>query len=106
LPDSAKRLQGTALIKLSYKLPPSAEPRHADIASLMNAIALPTARIDRRPSSGEIPFQDVYFVEVYGTSIEDGARSAVDHNSWMKEVEGAVERVEKAGGHAIVIGAW
>jgi hypothetical protein len=77
-----------------------------DIASLVKAISLPTARIDRRPSPGQMPFQDMYFVEVYRKGVKDGNKIVDDHNSWIKEVEGALSRVEKAGGHANLIGAW
>lgn len=106
LPHSVERHQRTALIKLSHNLPPLVGPRNIDVTSLISAMALPAARIDRRPSPGEIPLQDIYFVEVYRKGTGEGAQITDNLDAWMKEVEGASRRVEKTGGYAVTIGVW
>jgi hypothetical protein len=96
----------TALIKLSYNLPPLGGRGNIDIVPLVSAMALPTFRIDRRPSLAEIPFHDVFFVEVCRNGKSEGSHGSDDFISWMKCVEEGVQRAEKVGGRAVTIGAW
>ncbi|KDR85090.1 hypothetical protein GALMADRAFT_233707 [Galerina marginata CBS 339.88] len=70
----------------------------------LGLLGLFATRIDRRPSLSATPFGSVYFVEVqkYSTQVVLGN----DVESWTRELENSVSRVNYAGGVAILVGIW
>ena len=70
------------------------------LSSLLRALDLPIAKIDRRPSDGLVPFLDFYFLEVRN---EHDSRGAV---WWSDKVAGGIERVRALGGHAQILGEY
>lgn len=70
-------------------------------------------RVDRRPSSNPIPFQDVYFIELLerdGLNVDDvnGSDSLQEEGEsrWAKRVHDGAHLINGGGGCADVLGIW
>lgn len=88
----------------------SKRPLHLAISTLLTTFGVPVIRVDRRPSIGGIPFDDVYFVEVDELGMlpepgDDTNRRAED-GRWMRIVEKGVQRLRVAGLQGAIIGIW
>ena len=70
------------------------------LSSLLRALDLPIAKIDRRPSDGLVPFLDFYFLEVRDEHDSRGAAW------WHDKVASGIERVRALGGHAQILGEY
>ncbi|KAJ7597135.1 PDT-domain-containing protein [Mycena floridula] len=58
-------------------------------------------RIDRRPSPRDIPFHDIYFLELLRNDTESPSESR-----WSQALQDALRRVIEAGGEANLLGKW
>lgn len=67
------------------------------ITDCLAALQLRITRLDRRPSLGTKPFDNLYFVEVEGD---------VDEEGWGAQLEDAKIRVTAAGGDVMLLGSW
>lgn len=82
-----------------------------DVLTTLSSLGLFVSRVDRRPSSGDTPFRDVYFVEVTRTH-DDHVTSNENYPKeegeirWRGVVEAAVRRVNCGNWGAGVIGIW
>lgn len=74
----------------------------------MTTFGCAALRIDRRPSLTEVPFDDVYFVEVGDVILP--VMSAEANKSceaeWLTRVQAGVERIRAVGGQATILGLW
>ena len=76
------------------------------MGTLLTTFGLPTSRLDRRPSLSDIPFDDVYFVELEANSgVPDEESRAANEALWSRVKAGA-ERIEALGGEAAILGIW
>ncbi|CCM05164.1 uncharacterized protein FIBRA_07373 [Fibroporia radiculosa] len=80
------------------------------LSTLLATFGLPVTRIDRRPSLTDVPFEDVYMVELENpmSALSVGAEADVnllDSSMWSRMAAG-VKQVEAAGGDATVLGIW
>jgi hypothetical protein len=82
-------------------------PLHLVMSTLLTTFGVPVTRIDRRPSLSDIPFEDVYFVELeeLGSPQEVPPRQE-RINAWTSKVTAGAKRVTAAGGEAKVLGVW
>ncbi|KAI0348496.1 PDT-domain-containing protein [Trametopsis cervina] len=82
-------------------------PLHMLTSTLLTTFGVPVTRIDRRPSLNDIPFEDMYFLELeeLGVPVEVPDRSQ-RIQAWMKRVNAGVQRVKAAGSQATVLGVW
>lgn len=87
-----------ALVQISTRTSPAAGG--TDISALLSSLKLYVARLDRRPAISAPQFHGIYLVELQDTASH---RSDLE---WASEVDGAVGRVETAGGDARLIGLW
>jgi len=67
---------------------------------------LSIVHIDRRPS-GDLPFRDVYFIEVASVS---GSMDLLERSqaigSWSAAVTGVIHPIRNMGGEVDLIGLW
>lgn len=77
------------------------------LSTLLTTFGVPAIRVDRRPSLGSVPFEDVYFVELeeLGSPHDTPAQREID-DAWLKRLRAGVERVAAAGGEATMLGVW
>ena len=80
------------------------------MSTLLTTCGVPITRIDRRPSVGGAPFEDVYFVELEELGsppdpAEPGDR-AEDYSRWFNKVQKVVERARASDVEATVLGVW
>ncbi|KAI0094760.1 Prephenate dehydratase-domain-containing protein [Irpex rosettiformis] len=82
-------------------------PLHLVMSTLLTTFGVPITRIDRRPSLSDVPFEDLYFVELeeLGSPMESPPR-AERLESWATKVNSGVKRVKAAGGEATILGVW
>lgn len=82
-------------------------PLHLIISTLLTTFGVPVTRIDRRPSLSDVPFEDLYFIELeeLGSVLETLPRP--DRlESWLSKVNIGVKRVKAAGSEATLLGVW
>ncbi|KAH9858192.1 PDT-domain-containing protein [Lenzites betulinus] len=88
--------------------PPPNRLLHTVTSTLMTTFGCAALRIDRRPSLTEVPFDDVYFVEVGDVILP--VMSAEANKSceaeWLTRVQAGVERIRAVGGEATILGLW
>ncbi|KAI0691330.1 PDT-domain-containing protein [Cytidiella melzeri] len=94
------------------EIPPPAPNFHSRpllliMSTLLTTFGIPITRVDRRPSLSDIPFEDVYFIELeeLGPSLEIPPRPE-RINSWIKRVGAGVNRVKAVGCDATILGVW
>ncbi|KAF9460798.1 Prephenate dehydratase-domain-containing protein [Collybia nuda] len=86
-----------ALIQVSTQTLPGTG---ADISQLISSLNLRVVRLDRRPAVTNVPFHDIYLVEVQDA---ERYKSVLE---WTSEVDGAISRIGVLGGNAKLIGLW
>ena len=82
-------------------------PLHLVMSTLLTTFGVPITRIDRRSSLSDVPFEDLYFVELeeLGSPLESTPQPE-RLESWMIKVNAGVKRVKAAGGEATILGVW
>ncbi|KAI8981277.1 PDT-domain-containing protein [Trametes punicea] len=105
-----------ALIRINNAPPPSQgtePPRpnrllHMVMSTLLTTFGCTVLRIDRRPSLTEVPFDDIYFVEVGDVTlpVSSGPTSKSCEREWLERLEAGVARICTAGGEATILGLW
>ncbi|KAI0932001.1 hypothetical protein AcW1_000746 [Taiwanofungus camphoratus] len=102
-----------ALARIGVKLSNSNSPSrnriiHLIISTLLTTFGLPATRIDRRPSLNNVPFEDVYLVELEDAKGPIGPNDVRDNmdTTWLSRVRAGVEQVGAAGGDGAVLGIW
>lgn len=85
-------------------------PLQLVVSTLLTTFGVPITRIDRRPSVGGAPFEDVYFVELEELGsppdpANPGSRTA-DYTRWFNKVQKVVERARASDVEATVLGVW
>jgi len=84
-----------------------------DLLSTLSSLELFVSRVDRRPSPGEVPFSDMYFVEVtrspgsyitYEKNYSDPKENGEPR--WQDVVDAAVKKINSENWKACVIGVW
>ena len=85
-------------------------PLQLVISTLLTTFGVPVTRIDRRPSLGSTPFEDVYFIELEELGAPPdpsdlGDRGAA-YGKWLNKVQHAVDRAKTSGVEATLLGAW
>ncbi|KAF5355646.1 hypothetical protein D9756_003848 [Leucocoprinus leucothites] len=97
-----------ALIRLWISPPPPSGTRpHKDVIHYLASSGLGITRIDRRPSDDDLPFRDVYFVEVAGTAEVMGrSEQSPAIRSWPMSVADALGFIRNMGGEVDLIGLW
>ncbi|KAI0652260.1 PDT-domain-containing protein [Trametes meyenii] len=78
------------------------------IGTLLTTFGCATLRIDRRPSLTDVPFEDVYFVEVGDVTLPvlSPIASKSSEEEWLKRLKAGVERICTTGGEAVILGIW
>lgn len=81
---------------------------HTITSTLMTTFGCAALRIDRRPSLTDVPFDDVYFVEVGDVTLPvlSAAASKCCEAEWLERVQAGVDRIRAAGGEATILGLW
>ncbi|KAL1951614.1 hypothetical protein VTO73DRAFT_763 [Trametes versicolor] len=81
---------------------------HTITSTLMTTFGCAALRIDRRPSLTDVPFDDVYFVEVGDVTLPvlSAAASKCSEAEWLERVQAGVDRIRAAGGEATILGLW
>ncbi|KLO14474.1 PDT-domain-containing protein [Schizopora paradoxa] len=84
-----------------------------DVLSTLASLGLFVNRIDRRPYAGDIPFRDIYFVEVskHADRVVNGIESSskpIENGEirWRDVVESAIRRIDSGKWEARMIGIW
>lgn len=106
-----------ALVRVSLKpTTPGAETPardrllHLVISTLLTTFGLPSKRIDRRPSLTDIPFDDVYIIELedsISALTADGADESDTTNvALLSRLKTGCAQIDAAGGDAVVLGIW
>lgn len=86
--------------------PPRNRLVHLVMGTLLTTFGLPTSRIDRRPSLSDIPFDDVYFVELEASSSVLHEEHQVASEALWDRVKIGLERIKASGGEAVILGIW
>ena len=86
--------------------PPRNRLVHLVMGTLLTTFGLPTSRIDRRPSLSDIPFDDVYFVELEASSSVPHEEHQVASEALWDRVKIGLERIKALGGEAAILGVW
>ncbi|KAI0639792.1 PDT-domain-containing protein [Trametes polyzona] len=81
---------------------------HTVTSTLMTTFGCAALRIDRRPSLTDVPFDDVYFVEVGDVTLPVlSAQASKSYEAeWLERVQGGIDRIRAAGGDATILGLW
>lgn len=112
-----------ALIRVTIKpLPASSQSKGASLTpNIFECLAslpptLTPARVDRRPSLQAVPFQDVYFIELYerpegSVEVDHDVRESEDGSErgvgrWAEDVQSGADRMNSLGAPARVLGTW
>ena len=92
----------TALFRILNSAPKDSNRSQANIGTVINRLdSLQITRIDRRPSPGDVPFRDLYFLEVQ--SPEERIPSETE---WKDLLRTFTENVRALGMDASLIGDW
>lgn len=87
---------------LRFQAPPGSPVKPIlNIPSTISALDILILRIDRRPSLHSRPFDNVYFLEVGAIPGQNNPEQ-----SWMEQLEQAVEKVKHMGVEVLVLGCW
>ncbi|KAI0830701.1 PDT-domain-containing protein [Trametes gibbosa] len=102
------RISNSPLQRHADEAPLSNRLLHTVTSTLMTTFGCAALRIDRRPSLTDVPFDDVYFVEVGDVNLP--VMSAEANKSceaeWLSRVQAGVERIRAVGGEATILGMW
>ncbi|OSD03579.1 PDT-domain-containing protein [Trametes coccinea BRFM310] len=81
---------------------------HIVISTLLTTFGCTALRIDRRPSLSDVPFDDVYFVEVGDVTlpVPSGSAAKACETEWLERLEAGIGRIRAAGGEATILGLW
>ena len=77
-------------------------------STLLTTFGCTALRIDRRPSLTDVPFDDVYFVEVGDVTLpvlSDPAAKSCEEE-WRERLDAGIQRIRAAGGEATILGLW
>ncbi|KZT05963.1 PDT-domain-containing protein [Laetiporus sulphureus 93-53] len=103
-----------ALVRVSLKQPSDTSsemsPKNRLIAIVLSTLyttfGMPARRIDRRPSLSDVPFEDVYMIELEDTvSTTDESHDALRETMFAR-VRAGIQKVQDAGGEASLLGIW
>lgn len=100
-PTEVRASRGLLRIHPKSATPGSPSPT---ITSLLNALQLRVNSVDRRPSLGAKPFDNVYFVEVEDDRDQNQAQKV--YVPWSEKLKDAEAGVIKAGGEVTTLGSW
>ena len=102
-------------VRISNKLQYSKDDGHPSsthltrmtTSTLLTTFGCPALRIDRRPSLNQIPFDDVYFIELGDLTLPVSPNTETSsEEGWLQRVKSGVKVVESAGGEGVIIGLW
>ncbi|KAI0778574.1 PDT-domain-containing protein [Trametes elegans] len=88
--------------------PPPNRLLHMVISTLLTTFGCAALRVNRRPSLTQVPFDDVYFVEVGDVTLPvlSAPASKSSEEEWLDRLHAGISRIQAAGGEATVLGLW
>ncbi|KAI0361194.1 PDT-domain-containing protein [Trametes cingulata] len=88
--------------------PPPNRLLHTIVGTLLTTFGCSPLRIDRRPSLTEVPFDDVYFVEVGDVTLPllSSTANKSYEKDWLERLNAGIDRIRAAGGQATILGLW
>ncbi|KAH7883680.1 Prephenate dehydratase-domain-containing protein [Phlebopus sp. FC_14] len=101
-PARAPASQHQALLRI-YASPDAAiSTKRLDVTEVVSTLNLSISRMDRRPSLKASAFDDVYFLEVGSTHMDEVTAGS----PWADQLQRALNRVKHIGAEGSVIGFW
>ena len=76
-------------------------------STLLTTFGCPALRIDRRPSLNNIPFDDVYFLELGDLTLPISPNTEQSsEDEWLQRIKIGLDGMRLSGGEGVNIGLW
>ena len=94
------------ILSVSIDLAGPCTSASSGVMKYLKLLDLFVTRIDRRPASDPIPFNSIYLVEVQKSMDRKSTSNTQMIDTWTRDVENSVSRVNDNGAKASIIGIW